>query len=53
MMGREIRVEGVGMVQIITDETGSETERQERQRQYQRVAARLYRQVLDRQRESE
>lgn len=52
-MAREIRAEGVGVVQIMTDETVSETERQERQRQYQRVAARLYRQVLDRQRESE
>ena len=52
-MAREIRVEGVGMVQIRTDKAVSETERQERQRQYQRVAARLYRQVLDWQRESE
>ena len=49
-MARDIRIDGVGVVHIAADEI-DETERQERERQYQRVAARLYQQALKRQKE--
>ncbi|MDR3765830.1 MAG: hypothetical protein Q3Y08_02180 [Butyricicoccus sp.] len=49
-MARAIPIDGVGVVHIAAAEI-DETEQQERQRQYQRVAARLYQQALKRQKE--